>query len=85
VLSATVQRHLPAAGALREHLTCLYTMTPDRRFAVGPLPSTPQVIVASACSGHGFKFAPVIGTALADLAAGRPRPDLEFLSLARLL
>jgi monomeric sarcosine oxidase len=85
VLSATVQRHLPAAGALREHLTCLYTMTQDRRFAVGPLPDTPQVIVASACSGHGFKFAPVIGAALADLVGGRPRPDLEFLSLARLL
>jgi cysteine desulfurase / selenocysteine lyase len=84
VLSRAVEELLPAAGPLEEHLTCLYTMTEDRRFVVGALPGTPQVAVASACSGHGFKFAPVIGMALADLACGLPRPDLDFLSLARL-
>jgi cysteine desulfurase/selenocysteine lyase len=41
------------------------------------------VLVASACSGHGFKFAPVIGAALADLVTGRARDDLAFLSPAR--
>jgi glycine/D-amino acid oxidase-like deaminating enzyme len=85
VLSRAVEELLPAAGPLREHLTCLYTMTDDRRFVVGALPDTPQVVVASACSGHGFKFAPAIGTALADLACGLPRPDLDFLSPARLM
>lgn len=69
---------------MRGHLTCFYTMTDDRRFAVGPLPDAPQVIVASACSGHGFKFGPAIGAALADMACGLPRPDLDFLSPARL-
>jgi glycine/D-amino acid oxidase-like deaminating enzyme len=38
------------------------------------------VLVAAACSGHGFKFGPAIGTALADMALGEPRRDLGFLS-----
>jgi len=45
--------------------TCLYTITPDEDFVldrVGP------IVVASPCSGHGFKFAPLFGRALADLA-----------------
>ncbi|MER5183899.1 N-methyl-L-tryptophan oxidase [Streptomyces sp. NPDC002896] len=85
LLTDAVRRHLPAAGALRSHLTCLYTMTDDRRFVLGPLSDLPQVVVASACSGHGFKFTPAIGAALADLARGLPRPDLDFLAPARLL
>jgi sarcosine oxidase len=51
--------------------TCLYTTTPDEDFVIeriGPL------VVASPCSGHGFKFAPLIGDVLADLAAGEPPP-----------
>ncbi len=62
--------------------TCLYTMTPDQDFVIdvrGPL------IIASACSGHGFKFAPLIGEALARLAtdAAPPPFPLERFSLAR--
>ncbi|MGI5127871.1 N-methyl-L-tryptophan oxidase [Pseudonocardia sp. CA-107938] len=75
---------LPGVGAVGEHLTCRYTMTPDRRFLVGPVPGRPGVLVASACSGHGFKFAPAIGAALADLACGTRRPDLRFVDPARL-
>jgi sarcosine oxidase len=47
--------------------TCLYTVTPDEDFVldrVGPL------VVASPCSGHGFKFVPLFGRAIADLATG---------------
>ena len=43
-------------------------MTPDHDFIIDRLPGAPNVIVASPCSGHGFKFAPVIGEILADLA-----------------
>ena len=51
--------------------TCLYTTTPDEDFVLdrmGP------VVVGSACSGHGFKFAPLIGECLAALAMGEPPP-----------
>ncbi|MBK6010574.1 N-methyl-L-tryptophan oxidase [Streptomyces sp. MBT53] len=84
LLAEAVAQVLPAAGPVTESLTCLYTMTADRRFLVGEVPGVPQVLVASACSGHGFKFGPAIGQALADLVCGIARPDLDFLSPARL-
>lgn len=63
--------------------TCLYTITPDEGFvldAVGPL------IVASPCSGHGFKFGPIVGEQLASLATGRePAIDLRPFTLARFM
>ena len=55
-------------GELRAALTCMYTNTPDQHFVIGMQPRQPQVVVASPCSGHGFKFASVIGEILADLA-----------------
>jgi sarcosine oxidase len=47
---------------------CMYTNTPDQHFVVALHPAHPQVAVACGFSGHGFKFAPVIGEILADLA-----------------
>ncbi|MCI3276917.1 N-methyl-L-tryptophan oxidase [Streptomyces cylindrosporus] len=85
LLTRAVARVLPGAGRVTESLTCLYTMTPDRRFLVGEVPGVPQALLASACSGHGFKFGPAIGAALADLVCELPRPDLDFLSPARLV
>ena len=52
--------------------TCLYTTTPDQRFV---LERRGRVVVGSACSGHGFKFAPVVGQRLADLVDCTPEPD----------
>ncbi len=50
--------------------TCLYTTTPDERFL---LERHGRVVVGSACSGHGFKFAPLIGKKLAELATAPER------------
>jgi len=83
-LRSLLERFVPAADV--EHLdavACLYTMTPDKRFVVGALPWAPDVLLAAACSGHGFKFGPAIGEALADLVQGLPRPDLDFLAVER--
>jgi sarcosine oxidase len=55
-------------GALLHAETCLYTNTADEQFVVGALPGHPRVIVGSACSGHGFKFGPLMGRILAGLA-----------------
>jgi sarcosine oxidase len=49
--------------------TCLYTNTPDGEFVLDRLG---PIVVGSPCSGHGFKFAPLIGKILADMATGRP-------------
>jgi sarcosine oxidase len=71
-------------GPLVKAMTCLYTTSPDRDFVVGALPGQPQVTVASVCSGHGFKFVPVIGEVLADLVvAGRTAHDISLFDPAR--
>ncbi|PZF85639.1 FAD-dependent oxidoreductase [Jiangella anatolica] len=76
--------YVPGLDTTPVELTaCLYTMTLDRRFVIGPLAAAPQVVVAAACSGHGFKFGPAIGDAVADLCDGKPRDDLDFVSTAR--
>ena len=80
-----VERYLnDAAGIVSESATCLYTNTPDGHFVIDAHPDAPEVIVCSACSGHGFKFAPAIGDAVADLALGNePSVDLAPFRLAR--
>lgn len=77
---AVLRRFLPAAnGAHRASVTCVYTNTRDGHFIVDRHPRYPQVLVASPCSGHGFKFAPVIGEILADMASATPpRFDLQL-------
>ena len=73
LIRAAVADHLPGAnGPLVAAKTCLYTVTPDGDFIIDRLPGAPAIVVASSCSGHGFKFAPVIGEVLADLASGLP-------------
>jgi sarcosine oxidase len=66
---ASVKQRIPALdGQLVRAKTCLYTMTPDEHFIIGPHPDSPNCTVACGFSGHGFKFAPVIGEILADLS-----------------
>jgi sarcosine oxidase len=63
-----LREYLPdAAGEVAAEVTCLYTTTLDHNFVIDLLPGFPNVAFASACSGHGFKFATGIGRALADL------------------
>ncbi len=85
LIRAAIAEHLPAAnGRLVEASTCLYTMTPDGDFIIDRLPGAPQIVIASPCSGHGFKFAPVIGDILADLATtGATAHDISRFTLAR--
>jgi len=85
LIRAALAEHLPAAnGRLVAAKTCLYTTTPDGHFLIDRLPGASNIIVASPCSGHGFKFAPVIGEILADLAiTGTTSHDIARFSLAR--
>ena len=84
-IRAAVADHLPAAnGKLNAATTCLYTMAPDGDFLIDHLPSEPRVIVASPCSGHGFKFAPLIGDIVAELATtGATTRDIARFRLDR--
>jgi sarcosine oxidase len=75
-----VRRFVPDAdGRLRSAAVCLYTNTPDDHFLIDRHPAHGQVVIASPCSGHGFKFASAIGEALAELLSeGRTRLDLSL-------
>jgi sarcosine oxidase len=78
-------KYLPGAnGRLLAAETCLYTMTPDETFVVDRMPGFPHVVIASPCSGHGFKFAPVIGEIVADLVTrGATQHDISPFRLGR--
>ena len=67
-----VERVMPdAAGRVLSAGICVYTNTPDFHFLIDRHPEDARVIVVSACSGHGFKFAPAIAELAADLVEGR--------------
>jgi sarcosine oxidase len=68
-----IQQHLAGVlptlpGRFLRAATCMYTNTPDQHFVIATHPRHPQVTVACGFSGHGFKFVPVVGEILADLA-----------------
>jgi sarcosine oxidase len=85
LVRSAIAEYLPAAnGRLLAAKTCLYTMTPDGDFLIDRLAGAPQIVIASPCSGHGFKFAPVIGEILADLAQNGATPhDISRFAMAR--
>lgn len=73
------------AGRVADTTLCRYTNTPDEHFILDWHPDQPgRVLLCSACSGHGFKFAPAIGEACAELLLeGQARQDLSLFSLDR--
>jgi sarcosine oxidase len=81
-----IRDHLPAADGPRTDVSvCLYTLTPDRHFVVDRHPAHSNVAIATGFSGHGFKFAPVIGGMLADLLETQtPEAEIELFRVRRL-
>ena len=80
-----LRQFIPKAdGPLLALRTCLYTNSPDGHFIVDRHPQHARALVAAGFSGHGFKFASVIGEALADLATrGNTSLPIDFLGLGR--
>ena len=73
-----------AAATFREAKPCMYSLTPDTHFVVDRHPAHSNVVLCGGFSGHGFKFAPVIGEIAADLALdGGSRHPIDFFSLQR--
>jgi len=82
LLTATYMRGV--SGHVARTVTCMYTNTPDSHFVIDFMPDDSHVVVISACSGHGFKFGPVIGDIAADLVCdGGTRRDISHFSAAR--
>lgn len=81
----TLKRFIPDAdGPLLSMAICMYTNSPDSHFIIDRHSKHERAIVACGFSGHGFKFASVVGEALADLALdGRTSQPINFLRLSR--
>jgi sarcosine oxidase len=75
-----------AAAKWIDAKACMYSLTPDEHFIVDRHPAHERLILCGGFSGHGFKFAPVIGEIAADLALdGGTRHPIGFLSVHRFL
>lgn len=80
-----VEPHLDGVrGRCVKAVTCLYTVTPDHHFLIDVHPDFPQILVASPCSGHGFKHSAAIGEVLAQwVTEGQSQIDVSAFSFAR--
>ncbi|SFB78986.1 sarcosine oxidase [Halobiforma haloterrestris] len=85
LLREFAEEYFPAgAGPTMRMETCLFSNTPDEDFVLDTLPDHPQVTVGAGFSGHGFKFASVVGEILADLALeGETDHDIGMFALDR--
>ena len=73
-----------AAGEYRNASACMYALTPDEHFVIGPYPAHEHVYIAGGFSGHGFKFCPVVGEIMSDfLIDGATRHPVAMFSPAR--
>lgn len=80
-----IAKHLPGlSNKCVKAISCLYTVTPDFKFVIDSHPQYPQIIIASPCSGHGFKHSAAIGEALSELAIeGKSHFDLSAFKIKR--
>jgi len=85
ILRQFASRYFPdGCGPTMNLDTCLFTNTEDHRFVIDVHPEYSQVSIASPCSGHGFKFASVVGEIMADLSLdGTTRHDIDMFRLER--
>ncbi|MED1439447.1 N-methyl-L-tryptophan oxidase [Aeribacillus composti] len=80
-----LEKYMPqAAGELTDGKICLYSLTPDSDFIIDFHPNFSNVLLAGGFSGHGFKFASIVGSILADLVTrGKTKHDISFFRLNR--
>lgn len=86
MLRQFAERYFPGgAGPTMALAMCMFTNAPDGHFIIDQHPDQPTVWFISACSGHGFTFASVMGEIMVDLAVqGTTRHDVSLFRLARL-
>jgi sarcosine oxidase len=84
-LRHAIEKRMPALnGRVLSGLVCLYEDSPDYHFVIDRVADHPRVVYAGGFSGHGFKFASVVGEVLADLVTtGQTTPDADFLRAGR--
>jgi sarcosine oxidase len=82
LIEKQVRGLLPQLGKRLRSAVCMYPMAPDERFILAPHPDDARIVIGAGLSGHGFKFAPAIGEALADLTLGRkPKVPIDAFAM----
>lgn len=83
-LAHVLSTHFNIDPVYQNSAVCMYTNTPDEHFILDYHPQHKNIIIASPCSGHGFKFSSAIGKILCDMAMEKkPEFDLSVFSIAR--
>jgi sarcosine oxidase len=83
-ISRLAAAQLTIEPVFKKSAVCMYTNTPDEDFIIDHHPDHPNIIIASPCSGHGFKFSSLTGKLLADLAlTGHTGFDLSPFAIGR--
>ena len=83
-LSMLLHKYFEGQWMLKNASVCMYTNTPDEDFIIDHYPGYPNIIIASPCSGHGFKFSSAIGYILAAMVREETLPfDITPFSLQR--
>jgi len=78
------EKYLDIETMFNYSATCMYTNTPDQNFIIDSHPQNENIIIASPCSGHGFKFSSLTGKILCDMATGKPVSfDVSPFSISR--
>lgn len=84
VIQAMLEDHFEAQVNYSHSATCMYTNTPDENFIIDYHPQNPNIIIASPCSGHGFKFSSAIGKVLCEMVSGKELSiDLSLFKINR--
>ncbi len=79
-----LKHHIAGIGKPVRQASCFYSMSPDEHFIIDRHPEHRRVCFAAGLSGHGFKFASVLGEAMATLASDEELPaEFDFLSIDR--
>jgi monomeric sarcosine oxidase len=75
ILAYAKRRFQSLGSRISYEKVCLYTVAPDNDFVIDSIPGLPQMIFISACSGHGFKFVPLMGRIAAEYIEGRSETE----------
>ena len=85
-MSQIIHRYFDAQFTFNYSEVCMYTNTPDENFIIDYYPANRNIIIVSACSGHGFKFSSAIGKILCDMALEKKLSfDVSVFNIARLI
>ncbi len=84
VMQSLLENHFEARVNYSHSATCMYTNTPDENFIIDYHPQYQNIIIASPCSGHGFKFSSATGKVLCEMVSGKELSiDLSLFKIKR--